>query len=294
MANMQRDPAGRYPFLKSLDMEQLENLLKTDFSSSMPESASEEFVDAIVEVMLEKEKENPSGRLVDVDQAWADFQSYYNVPERDGQRLYPEFTSPAPALAQRPQRPHSGRLLRRCAIIAAAIAAFMCLLVGAQAAGLDVFGSLAQWTDDIFHFTTSSQTDAQNSKYSATLQQALEQQGLPTELAPTWFPDGFSAGEPDAVCNDLLDAVNLVFYHEDGRSFFVDVSRYYNQAVTNIPYEKDAEPVEVYTHGDKTFYIMSNVNTIHAIWSDGNLTAEISGTLTKDEIKAILNSIGGL
>lgn len=293
MANMQRDPAGRYPFLKSLDMEQLENLLKTDFSSSMPESASEEFVDAIVEVMLEKEKENPSGRLVDVDQAWADFQSYYNVPERDGQRLYPEFTSPAPTLAQRPQRPHSGHLLRRCAIIAATIAAFMCLLVGAQAAGLNVFGSLAQWTDDIFHFTTSSQTDAQNSKYSATLQQALEQQDLPTELAPTWFPNGFTAGTPNAFHNDLLDAVNLVFYHEDGRSFSVEISRYYNQAVGSIPYEKDAGPVEVYTHGNRSFYIMSNTDFNRAIWNGNNLTIEIGGTLSVDEIKAILNSIGG-
>lgn len=293
MANMQKDPAGRYPFLKSLDMEQLENLLKTDFSSSMPESTSEEFVDAIVEVMLEKEKENPSGRLVDVDQAWADFQSYYNVPEREGQRLYPELAFQVPTPVQKPQRHRSGLLLRRCAIIAATVAVFMCLLVGAQATGLNVFGSLAQWTDDIFHFTTSSQTDAQNSKYSATLQQALEQQNLPTELAPTWFPNGFSAGEPDVVCNDLLSVVSLTFHHKDGRSFFIDISRYYKQAVADIPYEKDAGSVEMYTHGNKIFYIMSNTDFIRAIWSDGNLTAEISGTLTKNEIKAILNSIGG-
>ncbi len=293
MANQQKDPTGKYPFLRSLDIEQLENLLKTDFSNSIPESISEEFVDAIVEVMLEKEKENPSGRLADVDQAWADFQSYYNVPERAGQRLYPD---PAVSISALPKaQPHRPNLLlRRCAVVAATIAVFMGLLIGAQAAGLNVFGSLAQWTDDIFYFAPSSQSDAQNPKYSAALRQALEQQTLPKELAPTWFPADFTAGEPNIFHSDLLDAVNLFFYNEDGRSFSVGVSRYYNQAVANIPYEKDAGPVEEYTHGNMVFYIMSNTDFVRAIWNDGNLTMEINGALSTDEIKAILNSIGGL
>ena len=293
MANTQKNPTGKYPFLKSLDMEQLENLLKTDFSDSMPESVSEEFVDAIVEVMLEKEKKNPSGRFADVDQAWADFQSYYNVPERAGQRLYPEPVSPISALPQKTQHHRPSLFLRRCAMIAATIAVFMGLLVGAEAIGLNVFGSLAEWTDNIFYFIPSSQTDTQNSKYSAALRQALEQQALPKELAPTWFPADFTAGKPNAFHSDLLDAVNLSFYSEDGRSFSIEVSRYYHQAVSNIPYEKDANPVEKYVHSSMAFYIMSNVDTARAVWNDGNLTMEINGALTTDEIKAILNSIGG-
>ncbi len=294
MANTQKSPTGKYPFLKSLDMEQLENLLKTDFSDSMPESVSEEFVDAIVEVMLEKEKKNPSGRLADVDQAWADFQSYYNVPERAGQRLYPEPALPISAVPQKAQHHRPSLFLRRCAMIAATIAVFMGLLVGAEAVGLNVFGSLAQWTDDIFYFAPSSQSDEQNPKHSAELRQALEQRMLPKELAPSWFPAGFTAEKPNTFHSDLLDAVNLVFYNEDGRSFSVEVSRYYNQAVANIPYEKDASPVEKYTRDGMVFYIMSNTNFAQAIWSDGDLTMEISGALSTDEIKAILNSIGGL
>ena len=60
-----------------------------------------------------------------------------------------------------------------------------------------------------------------------------------------------------------------------------------------MPFEKDDNPVEAYTSYERTFYIFSNVNTTVAIWADGNLRETITGDLSVDEVKKIINSIGG-
>ena len=93
-------------YLDQLSMEQLEELLRADFASSDPEN--EQAVFHILEVMEKREKENPTGRLPDTDQAWKEFQQYYNIPEGEGQSLYPvrsdPETQPAPTSTKRSRR----------------------------------------------------------------------------------------------------------------------------------------------------------------------------------------------
>ena len=51
--------------------------------------------------------------------------------------------------------------------------------------------------------------------------------------------------------------------------------------------------MEVYESNGRSFYIMSNIDTLTATWSDGTLVVTIGGQLTRDEIKGIIDSIGG-
>ena len=51
--------------------------------------------------------------------------------------------------------------------------------------------------------------------------------------------------------------------------------------------------MEQYVSGSRTFYIMSNLDAITAVWSDGLFVETISGNLQIDEVKAIVDSIGG-
>ena len=37
----------------------------------------------------QREDEHPTGRIPDVDKAWAEFQEYYNIPEGVDASLYP-------------------------------------------------------------------------------------------------------------------------------------------------------------------------------------------------------------
>ncbi len=289
MANMQTHSTGRYAFLRALTTEQLEQLLKADYSASMPEDAAEEFIDAVIEVMLEKEKEAPSGRLVDVDKAWADFQTYYNVPDRDGQLLYPDPLSPDPAPSQKAPVRRPRRVLRPVALVAAAIGVFMSLLVVAQAAGLDVFGAMARWTDETFHFVTTSAGDE-----TAALRAALEEQGIPASYAPTWLPAGFKAEEPQVIRTKNFTAVSLQLSNEGKKLVLVFTCYRSEGAIQAFSYEKGMGEAIPYTSGDRLFYMFENQGTTVALWSDGErLSIDIHGEISTDDMKSILDSIGG-
>lgn len=49
--------------------------------------------------------------------------------------------------------------------------------------------------------------------------------------------------------------------------------------------------MEEYDHNGQTFYILSNTDTLTATSYDGAYMTMISGILTREEIKAIIDSI---
>lgn len=183
---------------------------------------------------------------------------------------------------------------RAAVTVAATVALLFALMIGAQAAGMNVFGNLAQWTDELFFFLPSGKEADRNAEYQAMFQEALEEQGMPKELAPGWYPKGFTAEKPEAWNDKIGKRVEFGFENEDGETFVVSVNEY-DKAVdlAPTPYEKDSEPVEVYTGSGRTFYIMSNVNVCVATWADGDLMEVIRGTLSADEVKKMIDSMGG-
>ncbi len=289
MANTQNYSTGRYAFLRALDTEQLEQLLKADYGGSMSEDAAEEFIDAVIEVMLEKEKENPSGRLADVDKAWADFQRYYNVPDRDGRLLYPDLAAPEPTPSPQAPARRPKRVLRRVALIVAVIGIFMSLLVVAQAVGLDVFGAMARWTDETFHFVTTSANDE-----TAAFRAALEEQNIPASYAPTWVPAGVKAEKPRTFSNKRTVVVSARF--SNGREYILfTVTRYSSEDdIETDRYEKDIGNAIEYSNGSQLFYIFENQDAAVATWSDGReFTIEIHGEISTDDMKTMIESLGG-
>lgn len=197
----------------------------------------------------------------------------------------PEQTRPAPA--------HKGkrRPLRRLAVtVAAAMGVLFALMIGAQAAGLDVFGSLARWTDEQFWLVPSSGEGT--SEYHQIFQDALAAQELPVELAPSWYPEGFVAGAPEFWDSDFATTAQLTFRNaEDGRTFSFSVDQYKSPEWAAWSYEKDASPVETYVTHERTFYIFSNVKAMTAVCQDENISISLIGNLSVEEIKGIIDSI---
>lgn len=295
------DPHETYPDLDRLSTEQLEALLRADLDA--PDQSSEAVIDRILEVIAQREKETPTGRLPDEDQAWAAFQQFYNIPEGEGQSLYPlppeaqempqeqedpeERTAPVVSL---PGRRFSG--LRKGVVAVAALTALLAGMVTAQAAGLDPFGAIGRWTEETFHFTLS----ADQTGPEAALKKAAEDCQLPTELLPTWHPAGFEAAEPQV--DHVEDFLNSVLYSyedkEKNLSYIVCLERYYHPSdIQATVFEKDDGPVEQYQSNGRMFYIMSNLETMTATWSDGELVVTIAGQLNTQQIKQIIDSIGG-
>ena len=278
-------------YLDQLSMEQLEELLRADFASSDPEN--EQAVFHILEVMEKREKENPTGRLPDTDQAWKEFQQYYNIPEGEGQSLYPVRSDPetqsAPTSTKRSRRFRPRKIL----VVAAVLVLMFGSMLTAQAAGLDVFGAIGRWTEEKFHFEISPTSEDGTTDY--TFREASREKGLPQNLIPTWYPKGFESSEPiDDSIENYVDSVYCEYINkEENRSYLTMVSRYYDSnSIAATVYEKDDTEIEIYENNGRNFYIMSNLDTLTATWSDGKMSIDISGQLEINELKHIIDSIG--
>ena len=282
---------GSDAYLEQLSTEQLEDILRADLASEDQEN--DEAVFHILEVLEKREKENPTGRLPDVDQSWQEFQKYYNIPEGEGQSLYPVRSDPETQSAPTPAKKNRRFRPRKILVVAAVLVLMFGSMLTAQAAGVDVFGAIGRWTEEKFHFEITPASENGTTDY--TFREASRERGLPQSLIPTWYPKGFEPSEPiDDSVEDYVDSVYCEYINkEEDRFYLAMVSRYFDsEAIAATVYEKDDTEVEIYESKGRTFYIMSNLDSMTATWSDGIISIDIIGQLEVNQIKRIIDSIG--
>lgn len=81
-----------------------------------------------------------------------------------------------------------------------------------------MFGTIGRWTDEVFHFVPSADENNQatgayageNAPEYSDLREALASLEIDESLAPTWFPNGFEAGNLEVVSSSVSDIVNFV------------------------------------------------------------------------------------
>lgn len=170
-------------------------------------------LDACLEILQERA---PVLEEHDSDQAWAKFVS-----------SHPLFTAVDETEDAAPQaKPHISRLAKRAVLLAAVIGVLFGAMVTAQAVGIDVFGALAQWTEETFHFTSSdlsspdldlSTTDSAvtNPGYDE-MKAALDELGVETPVVPAWIPDGYEVyGDLYIYEDDTFWSVDLTLVNDD-------------------------------------------------------------------------------
>lgn len=222
MADQNRD---KYAYLDQLSTQRLEALLLADAEDTSDRDTSE-VVSHILEVLWKRE-DSLIEDTVDVDKAWEEFQTFYNIPEGKGQALYPCEEDQAghreKAVSARKPRRRSVPW-KAAGIIAATVALTFTLMIGVQASGLDVFGTLAHWTNEFLRYGFIK-TSIQSENYELFLSE-LEKNRIPGEYAPTWCPAGFTASEPLVKDSGTHVFVQISFTNSEGKTFFVQITRY--------------------------------------------------------------------
>lgn len=275
-------------FLDHLSTEQLLSLLREE-----SEGGDDGLTMRILEVIEARERVRPTGLLPDPDRAWADFQTYFNTPDGTDRPLYPTRDS-----GDGPPVRRGTRLLKRLLPLAAVIAVSLSGMIAAQAAGIDVFGALARWTDETFRFageagTAREASSPENEAVRRLLQDVLDQYGVTAVPAPGWYPEGAElVGEIDVVESETA-LIILCDFTYGGKSFNITVRQYpASGRLSEEAFEKDTSNMEEYLSTGRTFYIMSNVSDCRAAYSDGQTALSISGELSLENLKKIIDSIG--
>lgn len=319
----QSDGQKKYGYLNQLSTTYLEGILRADIESS--EGGDEDMILYILEVIEQRKKNNQTGVICDVDEAWEEFQEHYMGLESP---LYPTAISggdseydrgnvisisPHGLTAVKHRQPAQQRtsrtFLKRLILVAATISVLLAGMVTAQAVGMDVFGALAKWTDEVFHFVSPTgeyeeqgkelkqvaiTTDAQ--ELHDALQASLDECGITEDLAPTWFPEGCVMVEGPKVTVTGYAGKILCKYQICDKAFFMYTIQWYDHVVLPevMTTEKDGNPVKLHLANGRAYYIMSNNESVNAAWSDSqSLSIKIFGDISLNTLKQILDSIGG-
>ena len=151
---MQKDSGASFAetIYRKMSDEELQNTLRCEtFSDGALDTRQ---IEMILAEMKRRGINNPSRSP---EEAWNEFEQEYSekessymdyVPDRNEEAAY----SKKPALAPR------HRLVRKLAILAAVLSVLIASLLTVQASGVDVFGTIARWTAELFSFGRTEET----------------------------------------------------------------------------------------------------------------------------------------
>ena len=255
----------------SMATQELEEILRLD--AEMPEG-QESDIDKILYIMevLAERKRNTSHTGKTALEAYESFKQNY-MPETDNNVI------PLKAKRKVP------RWVRSLAATAAVLAILLTGAVTAKAFGFDVWKAVVQWSQETFHFGDEG-VDS-NLTY-ISLQDALEKGNVPTWLIPTYIPEGYVLTEIDVQTTPKKN-IYRTRYMCGEETIVIAVRDYLGR---NPSYTEQSDGlVEEYEAFGIAFYLLSNEGQNRAVWLHESYECEISGDVTIEELKEMIESI---
>ena len=300
MPDLDGKKSDQYQFLEQMSTEKLKSIVRADFESGdSDDAANDEFISRVMEVIAQREEEDPSAPHFDVEAGWKDFQeNYYPTEEKSDNKknkLIDKHKNEEQADLKAPQPKRAGHRFLRVLAVAAAI---ICLCaVTASAFEINIFKMFAQWTQDIFQFHTE-EVSSQGAEYtsgtvldtSQTLEDALTEAGITQLVSPKWIPEGFVFSGMKAYV-DISEPMYTALYEDETTDHTIIVSVNVHQKPQASVQEKDDSQVTVYTAGGIDHYIMENNDVLTATWFADNLECSIMGEISELEMETMINSI---
>lgn len=199
---------------------------------------------------------------------------------------------PTPPLAKE-RRTHSSfaRLLPAAAVLVISLCT-----VSAQAFGLNVFTSFVRWTSEIFHLsdsTTSSATvrirpleEGEETTYD-TLEEALAAFGIDAPIVPKEIPERFELVE--VIAAQRVTGVQILAVYES-KNGSIQI-QYKEENLDFFALEKEYGYVDFHDVENVEHYLLSDLGRQKAIWQNGDFECVISGDVSEQEIKTMIDSI---
>jgi hypothetical protein len=264
-------------------------------------------------ILDEIEKREPHARLQTPEEAWAVFQAEYSSNESafahcafdEGAQAktrpvdaaltaHPPQNAAVPGSAgpashgsrsAENTKTRRHRILRSLGYTAAAVIVLLLALFVPYARGATLWSAIAQWTADQFRFGTR---EASPNVELSDLHDELGYFGITAMLAPNWLPEGFALSDLTVLPTPHRIAFHA-YYRYGERALTIQIVSLALPSVED--FERDDELMLIYERGGVWHYIMANYEQVVAIWAYENYECVISGNVTVDEIKRMIDSI---
>lgn len=264
--------------------EELEEILRLDSEAPEGQESDTEVLLYVMEVLANRRNTNNTGKTA--QQAWESFQQQY-LPEEEESLEY-TLENKKPAKRTQPW-------LRRLIAAAAVIGLLVSIPLTAGAFGWeDIWNAIAKWAKETFSFvsgddTQVSEPDTEDTLQYTSLEQVLFDARGEENLVPAWIPEGYQL-EEIMIEEDPVRKAYFAFYLNGEKALQILVQTYQTTDSENIEVEK--EPLEIYEVSGVQYYIVANDEQLRAAWTKDSYECYISGDLTIEEIKMMIDSIG--
>ena len=272
---------AEYSHYDSLPTEELQEILRKHANGELQTEPDTDELYYIMEVLARRREEEDPQAFRSDEEALADFRKNY-MPKatQEGRTKVIRFQS------------------RILGTVAAVLALVLILAAGsavtAEAFHIDIWGKFANWTKEIFQFTdmpqgtTAANPEKENNMELKSLQDAIEQHRITEQFIPTWLPEGYANKDLQVMDSPRVLNISAV-YEKNGERLIIKIRQ--TIGVQAPQTEKNDDFLELYVVDGVEYYIFSNSETLNAAWSIGEFECIITGKITLEEMKAMIDSI---
>ena len=271
-----------YPRYNEMTTEQLREILRKHAHGELEKEPDTEELFYIMEVLANRESENPEKQIKSTEEAYATFVKHYAPEMAEEPILFPKRGAVAT------------RWMKRVAVVAIVFVALTTAAVSAKAFAPEFWDKVAIWTKEIFRFgdvtdgTEGGEPDKEANIELNSLLEVMDRYEAPRNLAPSWIPEGYICVNADG--KDTPKALSIsAAYEKDGEQLFIRIRQVFGTKPQQI--EKSDDLIEIYTADGVDYYIFSNYEMLQTAWVAGEFECIISGKITLEEMKRIIDSI---
>lgn len=284
MSEVQCRGARDFTRYDSMTTEELEKILRLDAEAPMEQESDTELILYVMEVLAKRKNKSNTGKTA--QESWESFQKHY-IPKDAGHRGH----TPKKATNGKTPQPW----LRRLIACAAAIILVLCIPLTTNAFGWeDVLNLIARWGKETFAFSIKENSYNNepgldyDGKYTS-LQDLLKRNKIDPDIVPAWIPDGFLLTKCEEDVTPTQE-IYRAYYTNDGKNLMILVQSYISSDPYSVEIEDDV--IEIYEVSGVKYYIFSNVSQVRFVWTVDSYECNVSGDISIDEAKKMIDSIG--
>ena len=280
--NRNEDVFAKY---SAMSTAQLQQILRED--ASKPEGQEETSAEAlfyIMEVLAQRRRAQNQGKTP--EEALEEFHKYYEQDDTTIQfERKPE---------ERKKISASPRWVKRLAAAAAVVVLIFSISFTAEAFGVHIGKRIINWTRDTFSFGKVEEdfkTDVPAKTDPAVFQglrEALDAYGMTDCPIPSWLPEGYTEHYVKSTKTPLQRIITGRYKCEDGE-IAIRISDYVEEYPTQV--EQSEGRAEIYEVAGVPYYIFRDNRNLNAAWLYGSYECCISGPLSIEQIKLMIDSI---
>ena len=249
------------------------------------EITEDNFDDDLITACLDAlDQKSPMPEHPSTEESWQSFK------EKVGAEYFcPE--SSRGGCGSRPKR-KTKRIFRTGLIVAIVAASLFSCMIVAQAAGIDVFGSIARWTEDVLGFG-DREPEAQETQTSLSAEDVTRI----TDQIESWrlsVDSDFEVSEPEVVTDEESGILYYYVLCSNGDNRVSFEARYQKNQIPGALFEKDQNNTEEKIFNNVSIYFYTNIDISVATWCTNNIEFNVMSDLNMNELIQIFEkSFGG-